>query len=333
MAKTDGVALARISALNLGRQVANGWQLAAGSGASLVAAKSVLVCGMGGSALGADIVVAALSARLRKPVAIERGYAVPGWVGRQTAVVCVSYSGNTQETLACFRAARERGARVVAIATGGKLIAAARSAKAPFVAISDSELNPSRQPRLGLGFSIGSLLRILQEAGAIAGVEPTVAAAAKQRAAAVAKPPVRALVGKAIAVVGAQGLAGAAHAVANCINENAKAFAAPFSLPELDHHLLEGLAQPKDLRRSLAFLVFSPEKMARPLANQYRATLQILKRRKFTVVERVCPGEPLAAALSAVSWGTQLSIQLAASTGTEPLAVPWVKWLKEQQRG
>ncbi len=332
MAKPDGVTVARRSALNLGRQVAAGWEAAAGRGERLAAARNVLVCGMGGSALGAEVAASALAPKLRKPVAVERGYVLPGWVGRQTAAVCISYSGNTQETLACFRAARSRGARVAAVATGGKLAAAARATRSPLVEIDDARLNPSRQPRLGLGFSIGAVLRILEEAGALAGMGATVAAAARQRAAAPARPSARALVGKAIAVVGVQGLAGAAHAVANCINENAKAFAAPFGLPELDHHLLEGLGSPKDLRRSLAFLVFAPEKMPRPLSNQYRATLQILRRRKFAVVERTCPGEPLAAALAAVSWGTQLSIQLAASTGTEPLAVPWVKWLKDQQR-
>lgn len=277
--------------------------------------------------------MAALSDKLRKPVSIERGYRIPGWVSRQTAVICVSYSGNTVETLTCYRAAKVRGARVIAVATGGKLAGLASANRTPLVAIDDAKLNPSRQPRLGLGFSIGAVLRILEEAGATAGGSKLARSVARLRGASPAAAAVHALAGKAVAVVGVQGLSGAAHAVANCINENAKAFAAPFSLPELDHHLLEGLSFPADLRRSLAFVVFAPERMPKPLANQYRATLQILKRRKVAVVERRYAGEPLAASLGAISWGTQLSIQLAAATGTEPLAVPWVKWLKEQQRG
>lgn len=333
MAKPSGVSVARQSAMNLGRQVAAGWEAAASRGTTLTAARSVLVCGMGGSALGADVVGSALGGKLLKPLAIERGYRIPGWVDRQTAAVCISYSGNTAETLSCFRAALARRARVVAITTGGKLAAAARAAGVPLVLLDDAKLNPSRQPRLGLGFSIGALLQLLDEAGAIAGGAGLVRAATGQRTAPPSDKVARSLAGKALAVVGVEGLAGAAHAVANCVNENAKAYAAPFGLPELDHHLLEGLSFPGDLRRSLAFVVLVPAKMAPPLARQYRATLQILKRRKLTTVERVCVGSPLAASLGAVSWGTLLSIQLAAATHTEPLAVPWVKWLKEQQRG
>jgi glucose/mannose-6-phosphate isomerase len=333
MAKPDSVTVARQSALNLGLQIAAGWVAAAIRGADLKAVQEVLICGMGGSALGADVIVSALGSQLRKPVSIERSYQLPGWVSRNTAVVCVSYSGNTQETLTCFRAALARRAAVVAVTTGGKLAAAARATKAPLVLIDDAALNPSRQPRLGLGFSIGTLLRLLEKAGALKGAAGLVGDVATQRVAAPSAAAINALARKSLAVVGVQYLAGAAHAVANCINENAKSFSAPFSLPELDHHLLEGLSFPADLRRNLAFVVFAPPVMPRPLANQYRATLQILRRRKFIVVEHHCVGQPLAAALGAVSWGTQLSIQLAAKTKTEPLAVPWVQWLKQKQCG
>jgi len=221
----------------------------------------------------------------------------------------------------------------VAVTTGGKLATAARAAKVPLVLIDDAALNPSRQPRLGLGFSIGALLRILEKTGALKGAASLVEDVVAQRVAAPSAAAVKALTRKSLAVVGVHYLAGAAHAVANCINENTKAFSAPFSLPELDHHLLEGLSFPTDLRRNLAFVVFAPLAMPRPLANQYRTTLQILRKRKFVVVEHRCSGQPLAAAMGAVSWGTQLSIQLAAKTKTEPLAVPWVQWLKQKQRG
>jgi len=173
---------------------------------------------------------------------------------------------------------------------------------------------------------------LLEKSGVLKGAAGLVDDVATQRVAAPSVATVSVLTRKSLAVVGVHYLAGAAHAVANCINENAKAFSAPFSLPELDHHLLEGLSFPADLRRNLAFVVFAPLVMPRPLANQYRATLQILRRRKFVVIEHRCAGQPLAAALGAVSWGTQLSIQLAAKTKTEPLAVPWVQWLKKQGR-
>jgi len=84
----------------------------------------VVVCGMGGSAIGADVVGAALPS-LTLPYQVVRGYVLPAWVTPQTLVVCVSYSGDTAETLSCLEAALARGCRPVCVATGGGVAAIA----------------------------------------------------------------------------------------------------------------------------------------------------------------------------------------------------------------
>ena len=74
----------------------------------------LLVCGMGGSAVGGDLAAAAIGRRASRPVRTVRGYAPEPWVGPDTLVLCSSYSGSTEETLACFEAAGEAGAPRVA---------------------------------------------------------------------------------------------------------------------------------------------------------------------------------------------------------------------------
>ena len=75
---------------------------------------------MGGSAIGADLARAALGDRVTKPMSTVRGYQLPSWATPSSVVLCASYSGNTEETLACYEAAGALGAMRVAVTTGGQ---------------------------------------------------------------------------------------------------------------------------------------------------------------------------------------------------------------------
>ena len=84
-----------------------------------VESSGLVVCGMGGSAIGGDLAAAALGPRLGKPLDVVRGYALPVWTPTDRAVLCSSYSGNTEETVACYAAAEALGANRVVATTGG----------------------------------------------------------------------------------------------------------------------------------------------------------------------------------------------------------------------
>ena len=90
-----------------------------------------MVCGMGGSAIGADLAAAALGDRLTRPLLTVRGYGLPSWATPEWTVLCSSYSGGTEETLACFEAAEALGARRIVASTGGPLVDQAREAGVP----------------------------------------------------------------------------------------------------------------------------------------------------------------------------------------------------------
>ena len=125
----------------------------------------MIVCGMGGSAIGADLAAAALGDRLTRPLVTVRGYGLPSWATPEWTVLCSSYSGNTEETLACFEAAEALGARRIVVSTGGQLVDGAREAGLPVVG-----LPGIFQPRAAVAY----MFTVVAEVAALAGAAPRV---------------------------------------------------------------------------------------------------------------------------------------------------------------
>ncbi len=116
----------------------------------------VIVAGMGGSAIGADILASYIFTTCRTPLTILRGYHLPAWAGGEDdLVICSSHSGNTEETLMVFEEAVEKKCSVMAISTGGKISEAAQARGK----ISWNFVHPG-QPRAAVGFSFGMLLNL-----------------------------------------------------------------------------------------------------------------------------------------------------------------------------
>ncbi len=115
--------------------------------------QSVLVAGMGGSAIAGDLLRALAEDHARIPVAVSRSYRLPTWVNEHTLVIASSYSGNTEETLSAFAEAEQRGAHRMAITTGGFLKEQAVASDVPVV-----DLVPGLQPRAALSYSAAALI-------------------------------------------------------------------------------------------------------------------------------------------------------------------------------
>src|SRR5215218_5310570 len=125
----------------------------------------LMVCGMGGSAIGGELAAAALGDRLTKPVLSIRGYELPSWTTPEWTVLCSSYSGNTEETLACFEAAEVLGARRIVASTGGALVERARETEVPVVG-----LPGIFQPRVAVAY----MFTAAAEVAALAGAAPRI---------------------------------------------------------------------------------------------------------------------------------------------------------------
>lgn len=216
----------------------------------------VLITGMGGSAIGADLVAAYIENICEVPVIVQRDYLPPAWAhGAQTLVIGSSHSGNTEETLSSFAVALDQGCTCLAISTGGKLSAMAQERGAALW-----NFEHKGQPRAAVGFSFGLLLSLFTRLGLISDpageVEAAVSAMQKQQQVLAAEVPVSQnpakrlagqLVGRWVAVFGSGILAPVARRWKGQISELAKAWAQFEFLPEADHNSLAGSLYPEEV--------------------------------------------------------------------------------------
>lgn len=123
----------------------------------------VVVCGMGGSAIGGDLARSFLGERSRLPVLSCRDYHLPANLARGALVVASSYSGNTGETLSAYDAARAHGASIIAITSGGQLAERCARDGVPVCRIPGG-----MPPRSAIGYSLLPMLHVLRAAGVAA---------------------------------------------------------------------------------------------------------------------------------------------------------------------
>ncbi|MBV9049049.1 MAG: bifunctional phosphoglucose/phosphomannose isomerase [Solirubrobacterales bacterium] len=207
----------------------------------------LIVAGMGGSAIGGSLARAVLGDRASRPIVLTRGYALPPWATPDTTVLCVSYSGNTEETLAVYEAAGALGAARIVATTGGKLADQARGEHVPVI-----PLPGGFQPRSAVAYTLVVALEVaaLCGAGERLHAEIDVAAAHAEELVArwgpegpddsLAKELARGLRDTVPQVYGAGLTAPVAYRWKTQLNENAKAPGFSHELPELDHNEIVG---------------------------------------------------------------------------------------------
>ena len=109
--------------------------------------KNIVIAGMGGSAIGGDVAKVLINKELEVPLFISRNYKLPNWVNKNTLVICSSYSGDTEETIASFEDAKNKGASIIGISTGGNL-----TKKLNKYGLDSISIPNNLQPRAALGF-------------------------------------------------------------------------------------------------------------------------------------------------------------------------------------
>jgi glucose/mannose-6-phosphate isomerase len=294
-------------------------------------AAGLIVCGMGGSAIGGDLAAAALGNRLTGPLLTVRGYELPSWVTPEWTVLCSSYSGNTEETLACFAAAEALGARRIVASTGGALVDGAREAGVPVIGLPG--LLPA--PRTAVAY----MLVCAAEVAALAGVAPRVhteidAAASflgeqssdlQAQAAEIAER----LGGSTPVVVGADLTAPVARRWKTQINENAKCPTFFSELPEANHNEICGW----DGDAFAAVLLEDADQHPRE-RRRFELTGEAISSAGATVVRLQTAGETrIARLLWATMLGDLVSLKLAEARGVDPLPVEAIEGFKAALEG
>ena len=301
--------------------------------------RQVVIAGMGGSAIGGDLLAAYVAPRMSIPVIVWRNYDLPAFAsGPGTLVITASHSGNTEETLSAFERGREAGVSLMAITTGGELARRAGDHSVPLW-----RFEHSGQPRAAVGYSFGLLLAALARQDLIP--DPTdevvnaVAAMNRQQKKLRADIPVTQNPAKRLAgqmmerwptIVGAGLLAPVARRWRTQVSELAKSVAQFEELPEADHNMVAGVVQPESLFGS-TMVIFLRASLNHP-RNIIRvdATNRILMVEGFgTNVIQARGDTRLAQQWTCLHFGDYTAYYLAMAYGIDPTPVAAIEGLKE----
>jgi glucose/mannose-6-phosphate isomerase len=252
----------------LGKQIRDAWKIAITSTLPPAYAdvRNITVTGMGGSAIGGDLAAALLADELKVPMSVHRDYGLPAYVGRDSLVIASSYSGNTEETLSAFEEARKRGAKVLALTTGGTLATQARASNYPVVTFSYKA-----RPRATLGYSLGLVLGSLTRLGLVRDLSGDLDAAVADLAKLEervhegartndAKKLAIELYGRIVFAYGAGVMGVMARRVKGQWNENAKNWSAYDVMSELNHNAVVGFPNPQIAREAISVLMLRSDR-------------------------------------------------------------------------
>ena len=294
--------------------------------------RQVVIAGMGGSAIGADLLASYCAALAPLPVFVQRDYGLPLFArGAETLVICSSHSGNTEETLDAFESARAAGCRIVVVSTGGELARRAREHNIPVWTFEHSG-----QPRAAVGFSFGLLLAMFQRLGFIPAQQDALedALASMKRSQQRLRPEIPAvknpakryagqLMGRWVTIVASDLMTTVARRWKGQINEVAKAGANFEFLPEADHNTLAGTLHPQEVLNPHTMTLFLRAPSDHP-RNRLRSDLT----RKAFMLEGMNTDHvdargntPLAHMWTMILFGDYMIYYLAMGYGVDPTPV------------
>lgn len=301
---------------------------------------NVLISGLGGSAIGGDILkdYAATSASI--PIMVNRDYTIPAFVQEKTLFFAVSYSGNTEETISAYQAAQAQGAKIICITSGGKLADLAQQNGNLLLRVPSGLV-----PRAATGYLFAPLALTMGELGYLKGVKAdlkeTYVVLEKLRSRInpdidwgenEARVIARQFKETLPIIWGASGLSAAAALRWKAqINENAKCPAYCNLFPELNHNEIVGFETAKNIYENISIVIlkdrFDPEQVKKRM----KITQDILQNKVKNIIEVNSEGQSfLARFYSLVYLGDYVSLYLALEYGINPTPVKIIDYLKEQ---
>jgi len=299
----------------------------------------IVICGMGGSAIGGDL-LHGLTSNLSKPlVFVHRGYDLPAFVDSKTLVIASSYSGNTEETLSAFKQALNTNCKKLAVTTGGKLRNLAQEKQVPIFTI--DYLSP---PRAALGYSFIPLIALLSKLGfledksaEVEGMVQTLKELLGKLAEDIpiahnpAKQLASKLFGKLVAIYGAGILSPVARRWKGEFNENSKAWAFYETFPELNHNTVVGYEFPKEMADKLYVILLRCPSLHPRILARYQITCEILQKAgvKHEIFDSQGENE-LTQMMSLLFLGDWTSYYLAMLNQTDPMPVKMIDYLKKR---
>ena len=284
----------------------------------------IVFCGMGGSALPGEIVKGYIQVSI--PVDVVRDYKVPNWVSKKTLVFIVSYSGGTEESLSCLKSAKAKGAKIVCIASGGKLREICQNTKTTFI-----EVPKGLQPRASTGYMTMPILNVLMNSRLITDKTEEMADtvdALKKDIKAGAEGLAQRLVNKVPLIYSSDRMISVARLWKAAVNENSKHPAFFNVFPEMNHNDMMGF---RNANGNFYFIFIEDADDHPRIKKRMAITKELLHENEQPVLILKLSGPNLLARMfSAILMGMYVGYYLALEYKVDPSPVDMVEDLKKK---
>lgn len=292
--------------------------------------KKVLICAMGGSALAGDVLKIWLeSKKINLPLNINRDYGLPFNVDGEHLIFCISYSGNTEETLSSLKEALKGKLKVAAITSGGELLRICKKNKIPVAVIPGGY-----PPRMALGFQFASLMKILFNSKTIKDYSKEILSLERK-----IKPKKLEERGRMLAeklknkiplIYASSRIRNIARIWKIKLNENSKVPAFCNSFPELNHNEMAGFEKNKD---KFYIIILQDQNDSPEILKRERLTAEILRKKKIPVeLISLEEKELLTRIFSAIILGDWASYYLALNSKVDPVRVKIIEDFKKKMQ-
>ncbi|MFH1201721.1 MAG: bifunctional phosphoglucose/phosphomannose isomerase [Candidatus Omnitrophota bacterium] len=301
----------------------------------------IIFAGLGGSAIGADLVKSFLIKEASLPIIVIRDYWLPEYIDKNSLVFVNSYSGNTEETLSTYCQARKKKAKVIVICSGGKLLGMAKHDRIPYVVIPSGFL-----PRAALAYSSIVPLVILSKAGLVKDKTSQIKEMAKamerlrnnslnikiSQDKNIAKIIANKLFGKFVIIYGAAGIVEAVVTrFRGQLAENSKILSFSHLFPEMNHNEIVGWQNPRPLFKNLAVVFLRDKDDHKRTKIRMDITREIIKKEGADVIQIHCKVHSLISKIFYLVYICDfISFYLAILNGVDPTPVDKVTYLKRQ---
>lgn len=308
---------------------------------------AIVFSGMGGSAISSDIVGTIIRDQISVPFVVNRDYHLPPFTSSKTLFIALSYSGNTEEVLSSFEEARSKKAKIIVLASGGKLLELAKQYDIPVV-----QIPSGLPPRTAVGYGIGSILAFFSKMGLIdaAGIQRDLKEAVKllrdlnQSLYGIPvssdKNPVKQAAQNCLqripVIYSGPQLESIAYRLRSQVEENAKSLAFHHVIPEMTHNEIAGWHKSRDWFSHLAVILLKDREDHPRVTQRMNYVKKVLSDLKVPVMEWTSQGQSrIARMLSLFSFGDWFSFYLALLYQADPFDIKAIEDVKVmlQQKG
>ncbi len=300
----------------------------------------IVIAGMGGSIFGGKFVDRVFGTdKLLIPLKVLSNYELPAYADENTLVIVTSFSGNTEEALSVYYEAQRIGCSLFVITGGGTL---AKEVKSGRVAgyIFEKRHGSEHTPRTGIGYQIGAILGLLSDLDLLLFSEKealdlvdyiqsfTDATLKNTRT---TNNISQKLIQKIPVFISADHLYTGAYIWRNFMNETAKHVGFSIEIPDLNHHLLDGLLFPKNLQNNLIFILLQSDLYHPRIQKRFKITRDILNKQKYLNISLTMSGKSREKDVwETIVLGSMISYNLARIYGVNPSTNEMVDYLKQQ---